>query len=80
MRLGIPFDLRSRYVVDIFQYPEISGNGRGSGHACSDERTSGHRKWHIPSRNKGPSFKEIKFVFEAVYEEKKYYRPSIFER
>jgi len=30
---GIPFDLRSRYVGDIFQYPEISGNGRGSGHA-----------------------------------------------
>lgn len=81
IRLGILFDLRSRYVVDIFQYPEISGNGRGSGHACSDERTSGHRKWHIPPRNKGPFFKGFKFVFEAfLYEEKKYYRPSIFER
>lgn len=49
MRLGIPFDLRSRYVGDIFQYPEMSGNGRGSGgHACTDEpRATGNGTFRL---------------------------------
>lgn len=69
--------IQSRYV-DIFQYPEISGNGRGSGHACLDG-PRGYRKWHVPPRNRDLSSKELNSLEAAFFvERKKKYRRSYF--
>lgn len=71
----VPFDLRSRHMVDISQCPEISGNGRGSGHArlggtciTCDAGNGMFRPAVVMGEEKKPFLeKELKFVCGYIF-------------